>query len=87
MHSDTAEGKSSYEGTCTWVYRIQVSLGAFEHGVQPYQAADLIIKLRNQLIHYKSEWGARNDPKSAVAGLFEEDEEQGRTCEECFRDR
>jgi hypothetical protein len=41
----------------------------FEHGAQPYQAADLLIKLRNQLIHCKSEWGARNDPKSAVARL------------------
>jgi hypothetical protein len=28
-----------------------------DRGVQPYQGADLLVKLRNELVHYKSRWG------------------------------
>jgi hypothetical protein len=28
-----------------------------DRGVQPYQGADLLVKLRNELVHYKSKWG------------------------------
>jgi hypothetical protein len=30
---------------------------ALNRGVQPYQGADLLVKLRNELVHYKSKWG------------------------------
>jgi hypothetical protein len=30
---------------------------ALDRGGHPYQPADLLIKLRNELIHYKSKWG------------------------------
>jgi hypothetical protein len=30
---------------------------SFDRGARPYQIADLLIALRNELIHYKSKWG------------------------------
>ena len=33
--------------------------GPIHWGVRPYQSAALLIKLRNEIIHYKSKWGTR----------------------------
>jgi hypothetical protein len=28
-----------------------------DRGTQPWQDADLLVRLRNELVHYKSKWG------------------------------
>jgi hypothetical protein len=33
----------------------------FDRGAYPYQVADLLTRLRNELIHYKSKWGEQLD--------------------------
>ena len=33
----------------------------FDRGAYPYQVADLLTRLRNELIHYKSKWGEQMD--------------------------
>jgi len=45
----------------------------FDRGADPYQSADLLIKLRNELIHYKSKWGSSMNDKR----LFERLEKLG----------
>lgn len=42
---------------------------AIDRGVHPYQPADLFIKLRNELIHYKSKWGPEMDREKMFARL------------------
>jgi hypothetical protein len=42
---------------------------AFDKGRNPYQDADLLVKLRNELIHFKSEWGEELDQKDILKGL------------------
>lgn len=29
-----------------------------DHGQEPYQSASLVVRLRNEIVHYKSRWGA-----------------------------
>ena len=38
-------------------------------GAEPYQSADLLVGLRNDLIHYRSEWGSSMDSKKLLAAL------------------
>jgi hypothetical protein len=33
--------------------------GRIDHGAEPYQSASLVVRLRNELVHYKSHWGAQ----------------------------
>jgi len=42
---------------------------ALDRGAHPYQIADLLIDLRNQLIHYKSKWGEQMDRAKVFARL------------------
>jgi hypothetical protein len=42
---------------------------AFDKGAKPYQHACLLIKLRNELIHYKSKWGKELDQDKTISGL------------------
>ncbi len=46
---------------------------ALERGTHPHQPADLLVRLRNELIHYKSKLGAEMDRQ----GLFERLEQLG----------
>jgi hypothetical protein len=41
----------------------------FDKGAHPYQPAALLIKLRNELIHYKSKWGAQMERQSLINQL------------------
>jgi hypothetical protein len=41
----------------------------FNHGEQPYQDADLLVRLRNGLIHYKSKWGEQMDREKLFSRL------------------
>lgn len=38
-------------------------------GHEPYQSADLLVKLRNELVHYKSKWGSLMDREKLFARL------------------
>jgi len=42
---------------------------AFDRGAQPHQRANLLIGLRNELIHYKSKWGEQMDCASIFKRL------------------
>jgi len=42
---------------------------AFDKGAPPYQDASLVVKLRNELIHYKSRWGEELDQDKTISGL------------------
>jgi hypothetical protein len=42
---------------------------ALDRGRYPYQAADLLIKLRNELIHYRSQWGPEMEQKKLFTSL------------------
>jgi hypothetical protein len=42
---------------------------AIDRGAYPYQSADLLIKLRNELIHYKSKWGPEMEREKLFARL------------------
>jgi hypothetical protein len=44
---------------------------AFDRGAHPYQIADLLIDLRNELIHYKSKWGDQMERAKVFARLQE----------------
>ena len=35
-------------------------------GERPYEMADLLVKLRNEIAHYKSKWGAEMEGESAI---------------------
>lgn len=39
-------------------------------GANPYQAAALVVRLRNELIHYKSRWGAEMEKNKLLAALM-----------------
>lgn len=41
----------------------------FERGAYPYQVADLLTRLRNELIHYKSKWGEQMDGVNVFSRL------------------
>ncbi len=41
----------------------------FDKGAQPYQDASLLVRLRNELIHYKSKWGEQMDQERLFASL------------------
>jgi hypothetical protein len=43
----------------------------FDRGAHPYQVADLLIGLRNELIHYKSKWGEQMDRAKLFSRLEE----------------
>jgi hypothetical protein len=40
-----------------------------KRGERPYQDADLLIRLRNELIHYKSKWGEQMDREKVFSRL------------------
>lgn len=42
---------------------------ALDKGVQPYKDADLLIRLRNELIHYKSKWSEQMDRQRIFSRL------------------
>jgi hypothetical protein len=42
---------------------------AFNKGVNPYQSAALVIRLRNELVHYKSRWGAEMESSKLQVAL------------------
>ena len=42
---------------------------ALDRGASPYQEAGLLIKLRNELIHYKSKWGPDMESEKLFASL------------------
>jgi len=42
---------------------------ALDRGANPYQAVDLLVRLRNELIHYKSKWGEEMDRARIVPRL------------------
>jgi hypothetical protein len=42
---------------------------AFDKSAPPYQDASLVVKLRNELIHYKSKWGEELDQDKTISGL------------------
>ncbi|MEH2546811.1 hypothetical protein V1283_003456 [Bradyrhizobium sp. AZCC 2262] len=42
---------------------------AFDRGANPYQDAALLVRLRNELIHYKSKWGDEMDEQRLFAQL------------------
>src|SRR5882724_3052709 len=42
---------------------------ALDRGARPYQIADLLIALRNELIHYKSKWGEQMNRAKLFARL------------------
>lgn len=42
---------------------------ALDRGRNPYQAADLLIRLRNELIHYHSKWGPEMDREKLFTRL------------------
>lgn len=42
---------------------------AMDRGRYPYQAADLLMKLRNELIHYHSKWGPEMEQKKLFTSL------------------
>ena len=42
---------------------------ALEQGASPYQIADLLTRLRNELVHYKSKWGEEMDGARLFARL------------------
>ena len=44
---------------------------AIDRGAQPHQGADLLISLRNELIHYKSKWGEQMDRANIFKRLQE----------------
>jgi hypothetical protein len=42
---------------------------AFDRGARLYQNADLLIDLRNELVHYKSKWGEQMDDENVFSRL------------------
>ncbi|MBR0798952.1 hypothetical protein JQ615_26540 [Bradyrhizobium jicamae] len=42
---------------------------ALDQGTQPYQNADMLVGLRNELIHYESKWGDQMNRKKLFKGL------------------
>ena len=38
-------------------------------GEQPWQDADLVVRLRNELVHYKSRWGKELDRSKLLSAL------------------
>jgi hypothetical protein len=44
-------------------------LPSFNRGANPYQETDLLIKLRNEFIHYKSEWAEQVDREKIFSRL------------------
>jgi hypothetical protein len=38
-------------------------------GTNPYQAAELVVRLRNEIVHYKSRWGAEMEKNKLQAAL------------------
>lgn len=41
----------------------------FSRGAQPWQDADLVVRLRNELVHYKSRWGQARDRSKLLQTL------------------
>jgi hypothetical protein len=44
---------------------------AFDKGAQPYQGADLLVSLRNELVHHKSQWGGALTRNALIHRLME----------------
>lgn len=42
---------------------------SFDKSANPYQAAELVVRLRNEIIHYKSRWGVEMEKNKLQAGL------------------
>ncbi len=42
---------------------------AFDRGAQPYQHVNIPVRLRNELIHYKSKWGQEMDKERLFSSL------------------
>lgn len=40
-----------------------------DRGAEPYQSAALVVRLRNELIHYKSHWGAQMESSKLYSAL------------------
>src|SRR4051812_29616230 len=45
--------------------------GRFDPGAQPFQDADLLVSLRNELVHHKSQWGGALSKKTLVGRLMQ----------------
>jgi hypothetical protein len=49
---------------------LHISRGTMlDRGAQPYQAASLLVRLRNELVHYKSKWGVEHEQFKLLRSL------------------
>src|SRR6266403_4070973 len=65
--ADTIDGESTLTRYDVVLHLLRKA--AFDKGAQPYQPAALLVRLRNELIHYKSKWAEQMDQEKLIARL------------------
>ena len=65
--ADTIDGESTLRRYDLVLHLLRKP--AFDRGAHPYQVANLLVRLRNELIHYKSKWGEQMDGEKVFSRL------------------